>query len=64
MNHDYQFISILLGIINELINEDTLFSKSMAYKYMNILHNIGCKLRKIDGEIYLVDYTPKILSRL
>ena len=64
MNREYKLLSIILGMINELTYDNNTYSKNLAFKYMDLLQNNGCKLRKIDGQIYLIGYNPNLISRL
>lgn len=58
------YISIILEEINNLIKNNTAKDRNKAYKYMNYLQDSGCKLRKIQGIITLVDYNHTIRSKL
>ena len=58
------YISIILETINNLIDSDKIDDRNKAYKYMNYLQDSGCKLRKVQGIITLVDYNHAMTSKL
>jgi hypothetical protein len=59
MKHDLQFIAISLGLINELLKSNNTLNNKIAIKYMDEMQKYGCKLRIIDGNVEIIDYTPK-----
>lgn len=69
MEHDLRYISIILGMINELLRNNYTEPDvtTIILKYMNELQKEGCKLRMTDGYIRLIDYHPpknNIMSKL
>lgn len=64
MEKDLYYISIILSLINKLIESDNDHDKLFVIKHMERLEKCGCVLRKIQGEICLINYNPHILSRL
>jgi hypothetical protein len=58
------YISIILEMINDIIDSNSIENKNKAYKYMNYLQDSGCKLRKVQGIITLVDYNQAMTSKL
>ena len=63
-NSNLHFISMILGMVNELFQTKNDESIAIARKYLNMLQDNGCKIRLIDGSIVLVDYKPMRISRL
>lgn len=63
-NSNLHFISMVLGMVNELFQTKNDENIAIARKYLNMLQDNGCKIRLIDGSIVLVDYQPKRISRL
>lgn len=57
-SHNLMLIAINLGIINDLIQTKIETNHRIAIKYMNELQKYGCKLRVIQGNVQLVEYTP------
>lgn len=64
INCEIRFISISLGIINELLRTNTTNNVHIAIKYIDELQRHGCKIRLIDGNVSLVDYQPCLQSKL
>ena len=61
---DLYYISIILSLINKLLQSNNIEDKIFVIKHMERLEKCGCVLRKIQGEICLINYNPHILSRL